>query len=352
VLCKKDIIRLQETWSLKLSKMTSFFIKIFLLLYIPITIAMVAFSIINVFAHPAHPVPLLYVTIIAVIAFILERVIEKTQLAMELPIKSEDIITNKAVFAYIDLHHEIERINRNLIEQISNTQTGLVKQFESAYKKYNLVGKHINEYVQLQIKECKKLLEERNKLEQFISDLESKVEQFSIIFAQYANKLNNSSKSILYYEKGAFLIEDINESFVSKYKQTSNETIKHLEDTEKQLRKVVEQYSRFKEHFRPLNEKVDIYGSRMESAVQSLRESSESKKAVLEDTSNKIVNALEELNNNVVKTLNYTDHYLKKNSFVLSKILETYKINATTPGELKKMIQSWQTFSFVNVEKE
>jgi hypothetical protein len=314
---------------------------------------MLVFCVIDIFILPPHPAPLLSAAIIAIVAFVLERIIENTRLAGVAggsSISDEHIITNKAVFAYIDLYREIEHINRDLIKQIAGSQSGLLKQFELTHKKYKLASEHIDGYIQLQITECKKLLEKRNKLEQLFSDLESKVEQFCVIFAQYGKKLDNSSKSLLYYENGTFLVGDINESFVSGYKQASNEIIRHLDETEKQLRKVVDKYSWFKEQLRPVGEKIDVYGARMESALQSLQKGSESKRAVLEDTSNKIAKALEEMNGDMEKTLDGANQFLRKNSFVLSKILETYRTNST-PRELKKILKSWEAFSSVDAEK-
>jgi hypothetical protein len=96
---------------------------------------------------------------------------------------------------------------------------------------------------------------------------------------------------------------------------------------------------------RPYGEKIDIYGSRMESAIQSLQKSSDLKQAVLENTSNEIARVLEEINGKMGKTLNDADQFLGKNSFVLSKILETYRTNAATSREFKRILQSWPSLS-------
>jgi ABC-type transporter Mla subunit MlaD len=295
---------------------------------------------------------LIFTTIIAIIAFALERVIESMPLADGFTSSCEYIVTNKAVFSYIDLYCEIERINRDLIQQLANSQSGLLSQFDQTQKKVNYVSEHIDSYIQWQTAECQKLLEERNKLEQFFSDLGLQANQLSFTFAEYEKRLNNSTDALLYCKKGRMLIEDINESFVSRYKQTSGEFIKRLEDTEQQLRKVVDQYSLFKEHMRPYSEKIDVYGYRMESAIQSFQNTSDLKQAVLENTSNEITKTLEEINGKMGKTLNDVDQFLRKNSFVLSKILETYRTNATTNREFKKILQSWPSLSPTEGTKE
>jgi methyl-accepting chemotaxis protein len=346
-LCEKNLIRTHKdaAQKLKLFQINRILIKGFLLFYIPLTIMMVLFCVMDIFVFSKYPTRLLFTTIITTIAFVLERVIESTQLAGSFSTSSESIITNKAVFAYIDLYHEVERINRDLIQQLADSQSGLLSQFEQTQKKINYISEHIDGYVQWQTAECQKLLEERNKLEQFFSDLGLRTEQLCGVFVEYEKKLNNSSKALLYCEKGAVLIEDIQESFVSRYQQTSNEFIRRLDDTENQLRKVVEQYSRFKDHMGPYNEKVAVYGSRIESTIQSLQKSSDSKQAVLENTSNEIIKALGGQNDIMEKTLNDVDQFLRKNIFVLSKILETYRTNAATPRKLKKILRSWQSLS-------
>jgi ribosomal protein L22 len=103
---------------------------------------------------------------------------------------------------------------------------------------------------------------------------------------------------------------------------------------------------------RPYSEKIDVYGSRMESAIQSLQKAVDLKQAVLKNTSNEITKVLEEINDKMGKTLNDVDQFLRKNSFVLSKILETYRTNATTNREFKKILQSWPSLSSTEGTKE
>ncbi|MDR3059972.1 MAG: hypothetical protein LBU84_17770 [Prevotella sp.] len=353
-LCEINIIKIQEAVAhkFKLFRLYKFFIKWFLSIDIPLIIILVLFSIIDTFIVQEYSIYLVSTIIIAIIAFALERAIESTKLASSFSSSNEYVVTNKSVFSYIDLYGEVERINRDLIQQLANSQSGLLGQFDKMQKEVNLIPKHIDAYIQWQTAECQKLLEERNKLEQFFSDLGSQAAVLSVVFAKYEKKLNNSTNALLYCEKGTMLIEDINESFVSRYKQTAKEFIKHLEDTEQQLRKVVAQYSPFKEHMRPYSEKLDVYGFRMESAIQSLQKTSDLKQAVLENTSNEITKALEELNGKMGKTLNNVDQFLKKNNFVLSKILETYRTNASTNREFKRIIQSWPSLSPIDGTKE
>jgi hypothetical protein len=353
LLCEKNVIKIHEdiTRRLRLFQINSFFIKVFSLFYIPFAVFMTVFCLIDIFASPEYSASLLATAIILIIAFVLERIIENTQINPFFSTSSEPVVTNKAVFAYIDLYREIEHINRDLIQKLAESQSGLLNHCELTHKTCNCISKHIDGYVQRQASECQKLLKKRNKLEQSFSDLGLRAEQLSAAFTQYEEKLNNSNKALLYCEKGTSLIEDINESFASRYKQTSNEFIKQMANTEQQLRKVVDQYSRFKDFMRPYSEKVDVYGARIESTIQSLQKSSESKRAVLENTSNEITGTLEDLNGNMDKTLGDVEQFLRKNTSVLSKILETYQTNAATPRELKKILRSWRAFSSVEETK-
>ncbi|MDR0623917.1 MAG: hypothetical protein LBG10_05750 [Treponema sp.] len=337
---------------LKLFQVNLFLIKGFLLLYIPLIIMMILFCIIDTFVFSKHPIRLLSAVTITIIAFLLERAIEGTRLAGGFSTSSSSIIRNKAVFAYIDLYHEVERINRDLIQQLANSQSELLNQFGQTQKKINYISEHIDGYVQWQTAECQKLLEEKNKLEQFFSDLGLTAEQLCIKFTEYGEKLDNSSKALFYCENGEKLIEDINESFASRYKQTSNEFIRHSESTEQQLRKIVDQYLRFKDYMGPYNEKVAVYGSRIESAIQSLEKNTDLKRSALENTCNEIKKTLEEQNDIIGKTLNDVDQFLRKNTLVLSKILETYQTNARTPRKLKKIIRSWQSLSLAEGKKK
>jgi hypothetical protein len=344
-LCENNIIKIHEdvAHKLKLFRVNRFLIKGFLLLYIPLIIIMILSCTIDTCAFSKYPIRLLSATVITIIAFLLDRAIEGARLAGGFSASGESVITNKAVFAYIDLYHEVERINRDLIQQLADSQSGLLNQFEQTQKRINSISEHIDGYIQWQTAECQKLLDERNKMEQFFSDFGLKAEQLCIKFTEYEEKLDNSSKALFYYENEEMLIRDVNESFVSRYKQASNEFIRRLEGTEQQLRKAVDQYSNFKYYMGPYSEKIEVYGSRIESAIQSLKNGSDMKQSVLENTCNEIKKNLEEQNSMMEKTLNNAEQFLGKNMAVLSKILDTYRTNTRTPRKLRKILRSWQS---------
>jgi methyl-accepting chemotaxis protein len=306
---------------------------------------LVLFSIVDVFIFKIYSIYLITTTIIAIVAFSLERIIEIMQLTQNISPSLENIASNKAVFAYIDLYCEIERINRDLIKQLAGSQSGLLSQFDITKQTLNNISEHVNQYIQWQVAECKTLLEERNKLEQFFTDLNSQANLLCLAFAKYENKLNNSSGALHYCKESKTLVEDINVSFESRYRQTSNEFIKHIENIEQQLRKVVDRCSLFKEYMKPYSEKIDVYGYRMDSTIQSIQGTSNLKQKVLENMSNEIKESLKETNQKIEKTLDDVNQFYKKNNFVLSKILETYPTNITTNKKLKNILKSWPSLS-------
>jgi hypothetical protein len=278
---------------------------------------------------------------IAIIAIIIEQTIEHTELS-KIGVGSPDYgANNTAVFSYIDLYREVEQINLNLINQLSISQTDLLSQSKLTQKETNNILRQINNYVKLQNSECHNLLEKKNDFDNFFDELCTRLDDFCKVFKQYEKKLDNSAKAMTYYDNGQSLTVDISESFQTKYKQSANEFMKRLNDVEQQLRGVVDQYSRFKDYIQPHIENVSVYNAKMDTTLQSLKEEAESKQTILENTSNRIAENVKEMNNNMKETLNNLDQYLNKNSFVLLKILETYKTNILTPRGLKKMLNNW-----------
>ncbi|MHC6202381.1 hypothetical protein ACYULU_04210 [Breznakiellaceae bacterium SP9] len=336
-LCEGHIIKIPEAAAQKRRG----FIKLFLSLYIPLIIIMALFSIVDVFALQEHSGYLISTTILAIFAFALERVIERTQLASAGAPAEENIATNKAVFSYIDLYSEVERINRDLLQELAKSQSELLSNFDQTQKKVNETSEHINSFIQWQIADCHTLLQERNNMEQFFTNLGSQAAALCAAFSEYEKKLNNSAAALLYCEKGEILSADIEESFAAMYQQTARELLKRIDETERRLQRVLTQYSSFKDYMRPYNEKLDVYGSRMESTMQSLQKSSDAKQAVLHNTGTEIKQVLDTINDKMENTLLDVDSFLKQNSFVLSLILDTYRGNARSNRDFKKLLESW-----------
>jgi hypothetical protein len=322
-------------------RICDFIIKCFLALYIPLLLLKTIFSIIDMFAAFNGTDQLLTTIIMAIIAIGIERLIEYTRFSEFFTSPSDYVANNTAVFAYIDLYREIEKINLGLIQQLSTSQSGMLSQFEITDKETNSIMEKIDNYTQLQNSECQKLLERKNDIDDFFKELSGKVGEFCGVFKQYEKKLGNSSKALIYYKEGESLMADINESFQSKYKQSANDFMRRLDDTERQLIRVVDEYSKFNNFIQPHTRKISVYNIRMDSILQSLENEIDSKQRILEKTSKEIATTVEEANKNMSETLMHLNLYLNKNTFVLSKILDTYKTNPIAPRELKKALKNW-----------
>jgi methyl-accepting chemotaxis protein len=284
----------------------------------------------------------LFITvIIAIAAVVVERLIEYTQFSEFFAMPPDYAANNTAVFSYIDLYREIEKINLGLIRQLSESQSGMLSQFETTNKETNDIMEKIDGYVQLQNAECQKLLERKNDMDNFFGELSGRAEDFCYTFQQYKERLENSSGALTYYAESESLIADINESFQSRYKQSANDFMRRIEDTEYQLRRVVGEYSKFNDFIQPHAQKISVYNARMDSILQALENGIDSKRMMLEKTSKEIAAAVGEANGHINETLMHLNVYLNKNVFVLSKILETYQTSPLTPRRLRKLLKSW-----------
>jgi hypothetical protein len=90
---------------------------------------------------------------------------------------------------------------------------------------------------------------------------------------------------------------------------------------------------------------ISIYNARMDTVFHSLKDGINYKQSILKDTSKEISSSVEKMNNNINETLEHLYLYLEKNTFVLSKILDTYKTNPIAPRKLKKMLKNWPGIS-------
>jgi hypothetical protein len=322
-------------------RICDFIIKCFLSLHIPLLLLKTVFSIIDMFALYNGTDQLLATIIIAIIAIVIERFIEYTQFSEFFTGPSDYVANNTAVFAYIDLYREIEKINLGLIQQLSTSQAGMLSQFEITNKETNSIMAKIDNYAQLQNSECQKLLERKNDIDAFFKELSERVGGFCSIFTKYEEKLQKSNKALIYFKESESFMADINESFQSKYKQSSNDFMRRLDDTERQLIRIVDEYSKFNNFIQPHMQKISVYNAKMDAILQSLKNGIDSKQTILEKTSKEIAGTVEEANKNMSETLAYLNLYLNKNAFVLSQILDVYKTNPIAPRKLKKALENW-----------
>jgi hypothetical protein len=318
-----------------------FIIKLFLAWHIPLLLLQTIFSIIDMFTL-LNGISRLFTTIfIAIISIIIERIIEYTRFNDFFKGLFSYEPNNTAVFAYIDLYREIEKINLGLINKLSISQSSLLSQFETTNKEANFIMGNIDNYVQIQNSECQKLLEIKNNIDNFFNELSKNIEDFCNVFKQYEKKLENSCNALIYYEEGGSLIADINESFQSKFKQSSNDFMRRLDDIEHQLKRIVDEYSKFNNLIQPHTQKISVYNARMDNILQSLKDGIDFKQTKLLNTSKEIAGVIKEANENINETLKLMNLYLNKNTFVLSTIFDTYKDNPLTPYKLKKTLKNW-----------
>jgi len=324
-----------------IKKICNFIIKSFLAWHIPLLLLQTIFSIIDMFTFLNGISRLLTTIVITVISVIIERFIEHGQFTEYFKGPFAYEANNTAVFAYIGLYSEIEKINRELIQQISISQSGLLSQFEMTNKETNFIMENINNYVQIQNSECQQLLEIKNDIYIFFNELSLNIRDFCSVFKQYENELEYSCNALKYYEKGESLLEDINESFKSKFEQSSNKFTGRIDDIERKLLRIVDGYSEFNNLIQSHTERIKFYHPRMENVLQSLQKGIDTKQSILVDKSREIADSVKEANNDLNDTLKKLNSYLNNNIFVLSKIFNTYKVSPLTPRELKKVIKNW-----------
>jgi len=79
----------------------------------------------------------------------------------------------------------------------------------------------------------------------------------------------------------------------------------------------------------------------MENVLQSLHKEIDVKQTILIKKNKEIADSVKEANHKLIETLESLNSYLNKNTFVLSKIFNTYKVNPLTPREVKRVIKNW-----------
>ena len=322
-------------------KICDFTIKVFIAWHIPLLLLQSLFSIIDMFTLLNGTSQLITTVIIAIISIIIERLIENTKFSEFFKGSFNSEPDNTAVFAYIDLYREIEKNNLGIIQQLSASQTNLLSQFETTNKEANLIMENISNYAQIQNSECHKLLEVKNEIDYFFNELSENTKKFCDLFTRYEKKLDNSHKALIYYEESESLIDEVNISFASKFKQSSNNYMGRFDVIEHQIRRVIDEFSKFNELITHNIERVKSYHWNMENIFQSLENEIDSKQTIILIRSKELAGMVKETNNNINDTLKNLNSYLNRNTFVLSKIFNTYKVNPLTPRELKKVIKNW-----------
>jgi hypothetical protein len=321
-------------------RICNFAIKCFLALHIPLLFFKAIFAIVDLFTLSNRMDQLLTTIILAIVAIVIERLVEYARFSWFFAGPSDYVANNAAAFAYIDLYREIEEINLGLMRQLSTSQSNMLSQFETTNKETNSIMERTDQYVQLQNSECQKLLERKNDMDNFFRELSESAMDFCRAFKQYEKKLENSGKALIYYKEGESLLADINESFLSRYKQSANDFMRRLDATEHQLRRVVDEYSDLNDFIQPHAQKISVYNVRMDSILQSLKNGIDYKQLILEDISKKIAIMVKEENGNITETLTHLNSYVNKNTFVLSNVLDVYKTNPLSPRKVKKLLKN------------
>jgi len=341
LLCRFIVTRNKANKEKKSAAVFDFIIKRFFSLHVHFLFILVVFSVICLFP-PFYRTDMMYAAIIlAVIAVLIERLAEYMQINFFYEGHPDYQVNNIAVFAYIDLYSEIEKVNLGLIKQLSESQSGMMSQFEIINNKKDSIMEKIDNYAQLQNTECKELLERKNDINNFFNELSNKTSDFCDVFTEYEKKLENSCKALVYYEESGSLIADVNESFLSKYKQSAGDFIRRMDDIERHLKRIVDEYSKLNDYIQPHMQRVSVYNSRMDTVLNNFKNEVEYKHSLLDNTSKEIAGAVRESNKNINETLGHLNSYLEKNSFVLSKIFNSYEKNPITPRKLKKILKNW-----------
>jgi len=322
-------------------KVCDLIIQVFLILHIPLLLIKAIFATMDIFVYLNGTYQMLNTIIIAVFVIILERFIEHLQFHNSLIVYNEYQPNNTAVFAYIDMYREIENINLELLKQIKNSESGILSQFNENEALIKSIMDKIDSYLLMQNNECQLLLTRKNSIFDMLNALSNKAAGFNYEFGQFDNKLKNAGKALHYYENSESLIVDIKESFSTRYKQSANELIKRIDDTEQQLKKIVDEFTGLNDYIQPHMQKINVYNIRIDTVLQSLKESRDNKYSMLENTSTKIAETVNDAGKNLNETLGYLNLFLQRNSFVLKKILESYEENPAAPHELKDIIKNW-----------
>jgi len=333
----------------KLLLIYDFFIRFFLSWHIKLIFLHTIMTVIFVFTLNLPVYNIIISIILAIAAIIIERVIEYTQYKKYFNDTSGYIDNNTAVFAYIDLYSEAAKISLDLIKQLSESQSNLLKQSENTNENINNILEKVSDYSDLQNNECRELLYKKNDLINFYDEFGNSAAKFSEEYVQYREKLANSSSALEYYKESESLTADINESFISGYKRTANDFVRRIDDSEKQLRKIVDEYSKFNNLIQPHMQTVNNYNIRMDTALKSLQNGINSKQERLVNTSNEISGNITEAGKCIQDTLSNLNNLLDSNKTILSQVLDTCKANPAVPQELKKI---YKNFLSINEKEE
>ncbi|MDR2194419.1 MAG: hypothetical protein LBP19_08145 [Treponema sp.] len=251
----------------------------------------------------------------------------------------------KADFAYIDTDHEIRKINATLLSAISETEERFQKQANGTTAALDYVNEAIKTYLALQKEECSHLLTEKKRCEAAFNALGVAAHTVKTSFEQFASKLDYSAAALRYCGESEALLKDIHLSFKDSFAQNrmvDEELMKNIDAILSNLHALTFKCAAIQSFPKAYTDAIGNYSVKMEAALKSFEDNNKTKQETIATMCGECARIVSGEYEEMRHILQAVAKYLHKNTFVLTKILETYKNAGLHKRELEALIQQYE----------
>ncbi|GMO38911.1 MAG: hypothetical protein Ta2B_18400 [Termitinemataceae bacterium] len=259
-------------------------------------------------------------------------------------------------FAYIAAFTDITKSNSETISNIFERQKHIQDQVYTSAKELEKVSEAFNNFAALQNEQCTTLLNGKQNCNKMFDKLSGTSKMLNDSFLDFISKIDSSAASLEYCVASDALLTDINTSFkevFDKNRFVERELMQKIETILSQSMLSARKIENMQSFPKTYSEAIGLYSTKMESAINSFEEKNKTHQIELTKICKEYLTAVLEQNNDLKNIFIPSKDYLLKNTFVLGKILETYKNSSLNQTQLAKILTLYDnTKKIIGIEIE
>jgi len=284
---------------------------------------------------------LVLVASLAVIAFLVDWLIEFLNAKRNLNIETETTQDSRPIFSLMQIYTDIKINNQCAIKNLVEKQNVSRGSMEASINHINNLVDVLINYVTIQTSECRKLLKNKNNCEYIFEEMEKNAIICNNAFTEYEKNLSNINASFQYCMNGLELISDMKNSLKDLFTHNSFTIMHEIDNINSTINSVSIKCGSFKDYVKLLFDKIELFANRIEMIKNALNERNNKDISISIDLENAIGNISQSINffeNALEKIAGINFTYMNKNVFVLTNILKSQIDFDWMDKELKKAL--------------
>jgi ribosomal protein S27AE len=312
--------------------------KYFDILNINVAISTVILLSIMYFVNKSNIIPLIIVCFFVFVSFILENsktVTYRNRRNAVIATSPYENHKNAAIYAYIDVLAAISNINKNIFSRLEEGENLLLQNEIAVRHITTVIGERIADFLSFQKNECESLLGYKSPFESAFLILEKTASRYNEKYEALMEKIQSCAAGLHCLEKSESLLEELRLSFQDAYNQGNEDIMNQIDGLIDRINILTLRTGSMQSFPKSYRDAVELCSVKMENVLNALGEAIKSKRELITGICGMISESVLVKDRDMAGVQEKITDYLLKNTFVLTKIMETY---ASSNPELKNLI--------------